>query len=299
MRTLSYAWCVAAFLVGCGPQDKLLSDDMGSEELVTDEAELAGELRASVGPLTVWVKTVLQPRLVNNEVRWVVQGRANQNLGGVFSFVPDDAYGQAVMTGPRTFEVSFDSMSELNTILSGLPVLVSVTPQGSTSSVATARVSFAPRFTSFTGSTRVFIGSAVTPVLVNDNLQYRGFARVPAGARLSASTLDDATITVTPRPTRGEFNVNFDFDNLRASLSETGVGAKRVEFVAAESETVLRNKLGVLVATATKLQLTTGDAYAVWPPQGCEDRVRRCIGTIRNGDFSACGSYREVNACSR
>ncbi len=289
---------VAMFVGACGGQSEQTLIEGDDLEAAVDDQALTAELKATAGNLTVWFNPVLQSRLVNNEVRWVASGRANRNLSGVFSFVPDDAYGSATLTGPRTFEVSFASGSELNTILSDLRILVALTPVGSTQAV-TAGVRFAPRFTSMSGSTRLTLTQAVSPVYANGGLTYRGRARATLPtATVSASTLDDATIRLGRRSTAGEWNVDFAFDDLALALSVPGVNSEKVEFVVNEAGRP-RNKLAVLVATVSAVELTTQDPYQVWPPVRCTTEARACLNAkpIGTTDFGDCGSYRLVDAC--
>ena len=290
---------IAAFtFLSCGPQEASVTDLDGVELSEADDLALSTELRARAGTLTVWFKPVLTSRLVDNRVRWVATGRASRDLTAVFSFVPDDAYAQATLTGARTFEVVLDDGSELNTVLSGTRLLVRFDVAGSTEAVY-AGVHFAPRFVNITGSTRLSLTPEVVPVYAQGGLTYRGRARATsAAATLSASTLDDATFRLSRRAVAGQWNVDVSFESLALALSAPGVNADKVEFTLNENGT-LRSKLAVLTATVSGLELTTADPYDVWFPTRCTTAVRACLNALPVGttDFGDCGSYREVDAC--
>ncbi len=84
------------------------------------------ELRGPAGNMTVWVDRAVQIRLVSGEPHAIVKGRASRNLDSAFSFVPDDAFGEAALVGARRFEVTLRAGHEINSIASGLPLLVTL-----------------------------------------------------------------------------------------------------------------------------------------------------------------------------
>lgn len=297
-RMRALPWLVLLGVVGCGPQEALLPEEDGTELSAAEEQLLSTPLRARAGDLIVWLNPLLTSRLVDNQVRWVATGRTSRDVEGAFSFVPDDAYAQATVTGPRSFELSFDDRSELNTLMSGTRLLVRFTVVGQAAPVF-AGVRFAPRFTNITGSTRMSISPEVVPVYANGGLTYRGRARATSpSATLSASTLDDATIALRRRAVAGQWNVDLSFDDLALALSVPGVNSDKVEFTLAEGS-ALRSKLAVLAGTVSGLELTTADPYQVWFPTRCTTPVRACLNALPVGttDFGDCGTYREVDAC--
>ncbi len=297
MRAPFFFFAVVTFL-SCGLQDARVTDLDAVELSEADDLALSTELRARAGALTVWFQPVLTSRLIDNRVRWVASGRASRDLAGVFSFVPDDAYAQATLTGPRTFELILDDASELNTVLSGTRLLVRFDVVGSTEAVY-AGVQFAPRFGNLTGTSRMSVTPEVVPVYAHGGLTYRGRARTTsAAAILSASTPDDATFLLSRRAVAGQWNVDLSFESLALALSTPGVNADKVEFTLNENGT-LRSKRAVLTATVSGLELTTADPYEVWFPTRCTTPVRACLNALPVGttDFGDCGSYREVDAC--
>ena len=273
---------------GCGASDAVL-DDVDSQDDATTDATLVRDVRGTGGGLSV----ALKPTLALRAGRWVLQGTASQDLTAVSSFVPDDAFGEATLTGARTFEVSFDSMSELNTVLSGLRLLVDLTPAGATKAI-TLGVDLAPRFTSTAGSTRVLLTPEVAPVFARGGLTYRATVRTAVSTLTSVSNGAQFSARTPP----GEYSVDFTFDALRSALDD-GAAGRRVEFVATASTGVLRAKTALLVAAVKTVEVTTADPYQVWPAAACTEPVRACLAATPLGatDFGDCGTYRQVNRC--
>lgn len=289
----------AGFFVACGGPTSVIDDSVNDDVEAQTDAELTKLVRAEGGGLSVTFKPVMLARLENNEKKWVMSGTASRDLSAVFSFVPDDAFGEARLTGARTFEVLLADGSELNSILSGLKLLVNLTPQGSTRAI-TAGVDLQPRFMSIKGSTRIIVVPEVNPVYARGGLTYRGRARAVAGTLTTVSTPDAATINVALRTTGlGEYDVDFSYDNLSLALDVPGPTAVPVQFTGASTTGQARTKFSVLGVTVKALALTTDDPYQVWPSARCPTEVRTCLNATPVGatDFGNCGSYREVNAC--
>ena len=293
------SFCLASLVLfgACGGDSLSVINEPDDFEAESSDA-LTKLVRADAAGLSISLKPVLVSRLENNEKKWVMQGTANKDLSGAFSFVPDDAFGEARVTGARTFEVVLAEGHELNSILSGLKLLVKLTPRSG--SEVTAGIDLQPRFLSIKGSTRITVVPEVNPVYARGGLTYRGRARAASGTLTTVSTPDAATINVGLRTTGlGEYDVDFTYDNLALALDVPGVNADQVEFTGASTTGQLRSKLAVLGVTVKALAMTTGDPYQVWPSASCPSAVRTCLNATPVGatDFGDCGSYREVNAC--
>lgn len=289
----------AAFLCACGGPLSMVDDESSDDVEAQTDAELTKLVRATGGGLTVTFKPVLVSRVENNQKKWVMEGTASRDLSEAFSFVPDDAFGEARLTGARTFEVALADGSELNSILSGLKLLVKLTPAGSTKSV-TAGVDLQPRFLSSKGSTRITVLPELNPVYARGGLTYRGRARAASGTLSAATTTDGAVINVALRTSGlGEYDVDFSYDNLSIALDVPGVNASTVDFTGASTTGQVRTKRAVLGVTVKALALTLDDPYQVWPSATCPTAVRTCLNATAVGatDFGDCGTYREVRAC--
>ncbi|MCU0702269.1 MAG: hypothetical protein MUC96_37710 [Myxococcaceae bacterium] len=296
MRTPHVVSLVVLSLFGCGGGVVAVSDPQDFE--AETDAELTRAVRAELRGLTVSVKPVVTVRVTGSQRKWIVAGETNRDLDGAMSFVPDDAFGEATVTGPRTFEVAIAEGYELNSLLSGLRLLVNLTPRGATRPI-TAGIDLAPRFTSIRGSTRLSLAAEIRPVYASGGLRYRGQVRAPVGSQVSASTLDDVTIVVSARATLGVYGLDFTYDDLALALDVPGVNADQVEVLASEPGGRFRSKLAVVAATVKAVELTSADPYTVWPPTRCPTAVRTCLTATPIGatDFGDCGSYREVSVC--
>ncbi len=280
-------------LLGCGVGASSVNEAFDDDFEAVADAELAN-VKGTGSGLTVTAKAVLEPRQVGSETRWVLSATTNKDLSEVFSFVPDDAFGQATVVGPRAFEVSVDSRSELNTVLSGLKLLVNVTPVGSTRPV-TVGLDLEPRFVGISGSTRIVVRPEVSPVFARGGLTYRGFARTASSVLSSVSN----QAQFAERAVQGEYDVDFSFDALVSALDAPATNAKRVQFKATAPTGTLRTKTATLSAAVRKIALTTGDPYEVWPAASCTPEVKACLEATPIGttDFGACGTYRQVSRC--
>jgi len=251
------------------------------DESVTDDKADGAELRARIDGLTVWVDPVLQ----HTSAGWVIEGRASRNLESVFSFVPDDAFATAAITGARTFTVTFEPGHELNTLLSGLPILISVDPL--TGANATAAVWAKPRLTNFAGSSRVYLNTTIAPVSVGNELVYRGGASTAVGwSNLAVWGDGGAGPQVVAQPAR-KYRVDWTYDALVAA---------QVVHASASKNGVTAEKTATLEVAVARLALTRLDPYEAWPRE-CEADVQACLDTLVGVDAGACGSYREVQSC--
>lgn len=252
------------------------------ESTTDDKADATNEIRARIDGLTVWV----DPTLHHTSAGWELEGRASRNLESVFSFVPDDAFATAVTTTARGFKVTFAPGSELNTMMSGLPILIQVRPISGES--ATAAVWFKPRLTAFTGSTRVYLNTTIQPVWIGGELAYRGGASTAAGwGDLAVWGDGGAGPQVIAQPLR-KFRIDWTYDALIAA---------QIVHAAAYKDGATAEKTGQLEVAVGKLALTRQDPYDAWP-RTCEPAVQACldalVGTV---DTGACGTYRQVQSC--
>ena len=254
-----------------------------------------------VASLTLTVDDRVQVVSGPSGVTATVKLRSSRDLESVMSFVPDDAFGTARLTGPRTIEVDLAGDHELNSILSGLPLFLGIATKTGTVSRYEARVDLAARFFDFEGDSRVWIDPTIRPVLVRDgaqNLRYRGVASAvnPRAVSLDVSTDDDAEPVITSlSPGRFQFDWQYPlfqivFDNPRDPvLFNTRLADGRLMSKRAHAE-----------LEVTTVGLTRLAAYDVWPSPTCSSKAAACVlaaGT--KPDLGHCGAYREVSACLR
>ncbi len=263
-------------------------------QLTASAASTGGEVRVRVGELTVWVKPLVKPAYVAGELVATIEGRASRDLADVFSFVPDDAFGNATLTGKRTFSIALRGGSELNSILSGLPLFVRLESGGRT---WFASIDLGARFARFAGDSGLFVESAIRPVYFEDgvsNLRYRGRASAPGATSLTASTDDDSDGDVLARGA-GKFDIDWDYNRFQLVFDYPEFP---VFFSAFGGPKELHKTAGVDLVVG-KVGLTTQDPYEVWPTTSCSKSVRACLQKLPAGtkDLGACGTYRQVARC--
>ncbi len=265
---------------GVGDLDETTADPDG-------KADATSEIRARIDGLTVWV----DPAMVARDGAWILEGRASRNLDAIQSWVPDDAFATAAITGKRTFEVRFAAGHELDTLLSGLPIFVTVTP--TSGDPATAAVWVAPRLTAMTGSSRIYLHTAIEPVWVAYELVYRGAATIATGwGELQVWT--DGGPAPQPVATGGRaWRIDGSYEALAG-----GLGAGRPVHAAVYKDGVSAEKSASIALRVTRLGLTRLDAAVVWE-RTCDDDVAACLAALPAGtiDTGACGSYRQVQSC--
>ncbi len=285
--------CLVAFAIpACAEQGATLPEETGAAA----DAATATRIYASEGTLDLSFETLGTFEERDGVRALILRGTANRYLKSVFSFVPDDAFGQANIISERRLEVVIHEGHELNTLLSGLPLFVSVETFTGSPTQYTARVEVSTRFYDFLGSSSIWIDEAVQPFYAvngTDNIVYRGSVDAPAG---------DLTVTA---PDGAPAAAPVDADTYRLDWSYADLHdaidphTERLTFTATGADGTTATKSSRLVARVVGLALTSGDPYQVWPAPACEPAVYDCYHSQPAGttDFAACGSYRQVQRC--
>jgi hypothetical protein len=302
------AICLALF-AGCSPagiaahDEDLVTEDSGVVGPDTAETLVDGEV-ASVAVHARTLKLTFEPTATpiehNGARAWRLRGKSSRNLTDVFSFVFDDPFGQATLTGKRAFEIVLSDGHELNSILSGAPLFFRVITQTGATKQYTARVDLAPALARFSGSSALWIHRDVRPVYLRDdisNLRYRGEVdSSKALDTLQVITDDDADPEVRATGTK---SWAFDWEFATLSLA-ADPPTDPVLFVGEVGTTSYEKEAGLDVAIS-RLGLSVHDAEATWPTPACDDGVWSCIlahAPVATGnDLAECGLYREVTRC--
>ncbi|APR78182.1 Hypothetical protein A7982_03529 [Minicystis rosea] len=262
-----------------------------------DSAATATRIYASEADLDLSFETLGTFEDRDGSRALILHATANRYLESVYSFIPDDLFGEAHIISERRLEVVIHEGYELNTLLSGMPLFVAVNTFTGTPNHYTARVDIAARFYDFLGSSSIFIDEKVDPYYVlngSDNLVYRG--SVDALATQMTVTAPDGAPTVA-QADADTFRLDWPYAGLHDAIDPH---TQYLTFTAALNSGVTAKKTTRLVARVVGLALTSGDAYDVWPAPVCQPDVYTCYHAQPAGttDFSACGSYREVLACT-
>ncbi|AKQ63414.1 hypothetical protein A176_000326 [Myxococcus hansupus] len=292
-RGLALACFTAIAAPGCSNTESESAQDIGTH---TAEATTATRIYASEGALDLSFETLGTFEERDGVRALVLRATANRYLQHVFSFVPDDAFGTSTIISERRFEVVLKEGYELNTVLSGLPLFITVNTFTGVPNQYTARIVVAPRFFDFRGASGIFVETDVNPVWASsgDNaLVYRGYAN--AAASSFTVTAPDGIPQVTSAGA-GRFVLDWRYPSVQQAMDPHTVP---LVFDAALHGGGMARKTARLVARVTELALTSGDAYETWPSQPCLPSVHACITSQPQGasDFSACGTYRQVSRC--
>ncbi|QSQ22811.1 hypothetical protein JY651_48270 [Pyxidicoccus parkwayensis] len=296
MKTLRLA-LACLFALGATACNDTLTSDSVVEETGTTTAEAAvTRLYASVGNNELSIETLGTFETRNGERVLVIHGTANRYLENVFSFVPDDIFGETSIISERRFEVVLREGHELNTVLSGLPLFIAIDTFTGAPHRYFARIVIAPRFYDFVGSSGIWIDEAVNPVYVvqgNSNLLYRGRASVSGYADWLSVTAPDGIPSVYGRP---NYRLDWTYEKVYQAIDPH---TQALTFTSGGDDGPTMTKTARLVARVTELAVTDGDPYEVWPSQECPATVYNCIHSKPTGttDFSSCGTYREVSRC--
>jgi hypothetical protein len=259
-------------------------------------AATADRLYAAVGNNELSVETLGTFETRNGERVLVLHGTANRYLESVFSFVPDDIFGETSVISERRFEVVLHEGHELNTVLSGLPLFISINTFTGSPVRYFARIVVAPRFFDFRGSSALFIDEAVNPAYVRngtDVLVYRG--KVDVAASLLTVTAPDGIPVVAPVDA-DTFQLDWQYPAVYQAIDPH---TTPLTFTASLPDGTTAQKTARLVARVTELALTADDPYDVWPSEPCQATVYDCIHSQPAGtnDFAVCGTYRQVSRC--
>lgn len=254
-----------------------------------DEKADATELRVRAGSMTVWIDRTIEVHASGDTLYAVIKGRASRNLTGAFSFVPDDAFGDAVVTGPRSFEIELPGGHILNSLMSGLPLFVDLDVASGTEPDYAVKIDLRAGFTRFTGSSSLMVDALTRPIFIGldsgEALRYQAIVRTSNPAPVTVTNAGTPEIY----PTTGGYAVDFRY----AALASAWAAGGRVTFRQGTAQ-----KTATLGVRTTAVAMTTLDAYDAWPTPSCELDVYNCMTEFRGVDLATCGDYRELQRCA-
>jgi hypothetical protein len=290
---------MTAVLAACAVDDTADDDNLPDGPATAESAEgkadtAEGERKVRAGQLTLTLNSTTSLVDENGERVLIVRASTSRRVEYVFSYVPDDAFGEARLIDPTHFELVLRAGHELNSILSGLPLLVQIRTETGTIRDYNARISLAPRLARFTGSSKVYLDAAVDPIYLVDPLNplhYRATLTTTANASSFSTTVAGAEVVADgPRAA----HVDFTYDQLATVLGgQLGVTARFA------NGTTGTKRAGVDVRVV-RVGLTTEDPYDTWPSPTCTDETLACLVDLDDPgrDWSSCGSYRETQVCA-
>jgi hypothetical protein len=273
-------------------------DDAVSDEYVdSGKGDGQSQPKVKASGMTLWVDANATVERRNGQLAVVIHGRTSKNIAEVFSWVPDDAFGEALQTSARKFDVVLFGDHEVNTLLSGLPINVDINTSVGTIRNYHARITVAPRFARFGGDNGLWIDSGVRPVFMRNaepTLAYR--SRVHADEvveALTVTTTDHSDPAVT-RVDDTTWSFGWTYPQLAPVLDPTDV----IEFTAELPDDTIEKHAGIDLRVVD-VQLTTLDPYDTGPTPSCDPAVYACIAAThpQQSDLGHCGDYRPVQRC--
>lgn len=298
MRVAPSLWSLPIpllLLIGCGA-DQMLSVESPQRETDASTADVrhiaaTTEVRVRADDLTLWIDERAIQAVQSGVLTVTMKARTSSNISSVRSTVPDDAFGLATQTGPRSFEITLRNGHEINTILSGLPLFLHL--QLTSGKTYGAKLSLAPTLRPSAGP--VSVDSFVRPIYHKDsaNLRYRGLASTSAtGLRMSSRGGTAPSLGI---PTGSRYPFDWEYSGLASLLDAS---SDLVVFETGSGAASTQQQSGVQL-TVRDVGLGLGDPAVRWPTPGCSRAVYDCISALpaTTKDYSACGSYRDVARC--
>ncbi|MFO0746929.1 MAG: hypothetical protein U1F43_14850 [Myxococcota bacterium] len=257
----------------------------------------ASEIRVRAGEMTVWITARAVADTTDRGARIVVSGRASRDLESTFSWIPDDEYAEAIIVSKRRFQLILDESYEVRSLLSGQPIFITLRAKSGEARDYYLRLALEPRFTGYTGSSKLWLADLVKPVFVRDgryNVRYRG----QLSTRTAASALSVATHGGVDPIVRATDATHADLDWAADDLVRTLTDSKGIEVTATLGGKV-ETKKATLVPMVANVALSIEDPYtSLMAGAACTDAQRTCIAAANGADdLGACGTQRDVALC--
>ncbi len=247
------------------------------------------ELSAELPDLRLWISPIVR----REQRTWSVEGRASVALRSVASWIPDDACGEARLTGSQSFTITLHQRADQSTLISGTPLFVTLSPMSGPR--AEAAIWIGPRLVEGVGSSRLRWRPEVAPVWVAGDVEYRGELIASPGWSLVPAPPLVARISGRGEALRPAWTFAELAEVLSSEESQLLARARRGDEVVSRSAGA---ELRVL-----RLGITRADPREVWP-RVCELPVLACLEELADRaaegevvDVEECGSYRQVQAC--
>ncbi|HVY49028.1 MAG TPA: hypothetical protein VHB21_24225, partial [Minicystis sp.] len=158
-----------------------------------------------------------------------------------------------------------------------------------------AAMQVAPRLRNFTGSSKLYALETMRPVLVGEDVVFRGTLGVSAGVTSPAviGPLGPADVLTQT----GAHAYAFDFD-ASALVYAARAPSATVRFTGKSAGAVVE-KDGALSIDLASLDLTEDDPATAFPDAPCDPAVAACLDALPDGedDTGGCGTVQEVRAC--
>jgi hypothetical protein len=287
MRSLALVLMVAACASG-GDGDDFAETDVSHVEGKFD----GGEVTVRAGETTLTVNKTIAVR----EGLFVLRGKTSRTLTDGRGYIFDDIYGDWAQKSARVFEITWP-VSTARGLADGVDQFIGMDFVHSSSRPdhLTARAIVRPRLGEFSGSTKIYLVSELTPVIVAGEVKYRITGRTYGANSAIRLVANNASAGWVTRDGTERFSIDLD-PQFALRMIENNVELK----VVADLPTGSVEKHVKLGLALKKLGMTAGDVEAAWPVVSCAAVTKSCLTALPNTtlDLASCGEAIKVNACS-
>jgi hypothetical protein len=267
------------------------ADEAEPQDAAVYDISSQTSITAKAPGMTLWVSPVAVPDWRYEQQVWLIQARASKNLASAFSYASDDEFGEALLTSARKFEVVVDSQS-MTHLLDGYPLYVELDAASGSQTKYYATLTLAPRFAKFSGSSKIFVESAITPAVVGGSSLFRG--RVGLGSGVSGLAVAAGRGAAEPPVEAGnKWNVDLSWPNLMLATDPVG---QLMHFTANGPSGPVAKDATIELAVAS---LTLDVAAPELPEHDCAPDVLACMEALpaTTEDASSCGTAIAVKSC--
>jgi hypothetical protein len=285
----------AIALLGCqgAPVSPLTDEALNLD----DKSDAATELRARVADTTLWLAGTLTCAARDDGAPdvWLLAGRTSRDLVDGYSLPPDHPSGDWRQPTARTFYLSWP-VDAAPSLIGGHSQLVGLSFKHSAGrpDALTAQFVVRPRLRNVTGSGGS-LSLDVTPVVVAGRIVHRVRGTTPSRLLGLAARAGTVALTDVKQLDDSHFQIDLLPEQV-IDLAATGA-LLRVEVRGTGGTNATEARMALVVS---RLGLTTGDAYQVWPAPTCTHAVRDCLTALPAGtlDLASCGEAPQVDACT-
>ncbi len=257
-----------------------------------EKADAATELRLRVGGVTTWFRPTLTTYMGEGWQVFGLDGRTSRNLTSVFSFVPEDPFGEASTVSARKLHVDLAD-ADVSQLLGGLGLRLQIVTGTKT---VHARLQLAAELGTFAGSSKLWIESTLAPVWAGGRVVYRAHVETPRGLGALAVRIGGREVAGVLAAGPGAFRVDFTFEDVAAAALPGGV----ITFEGRDPSGTTLTKTAALRVRVASAELTADKPWEVWPTDTCRPEVAACVRATPGcglGDTAACGEARAVSLC--
>jgi len=259
------------------------------------KTDASTELTVRAGDTTLWVNKTVALRDGANGPEFVLRGRTSRTLTDGRGYIFDDIYGEWFQKGGGGLGLTGWAWGVLG-LVAGFDQLIGLnfTHSSSRPDALTARAVVRPRFTAFTGSSKIYLVAELQPVVVAGEIVYRITGRTygaNTGIRLVIDSVDVGQVT---RDGTERFTIDLPPN---VAVAQIASGAELQ--IIADFPTGGVDKRTHLRLALKKLAMTAGDASSAFPPVSCTAATRSCLEALPDDtlDLASCGEAVKVNAC--